>query len=211
MYQNRRSDRFCTDRRREYRGFVTEYGRWVYGGFHVWQKRMLSPVGNDTLRDDDISYIIIQNSSADWNMPREMQAVEVIPESVGEFSGYYSEAGGYPVAIYEGDIVEFDDCGEDGYEYREGFDFVNRAVVVFNNGRFELGNFLSDNSGVLDDMNSNDHEDFTIVFKHCKVVGNIYQNPELLDPPDDPWDISEEDAIALLESSRNSEDEFGDE
>lgn len=83
------------------------------------------------------------------------------------------------VRIYEGDIVEFDDVGEEGYEYKEGFDFANRAVVVWNNGRFELGKFLSDNSEVMELMN-NCHEDFWNALKDCQVIGNIYDNPDLL-------------------------------
>lgn len=82
--------------------------------------------------------------------------------------------------IYEGDIVEFGDTGEEGYEYKEGFDFMNRAVVVWNNGGFEFENYLSTNSGVLEDMNSC-REDFWNDFKDCVVVGSIFANPELLE------------------------------
>ncbi|MDU7031157.1 MAG: YopX family protein [Clostridiales bacterium] len=83
--------------------------------------------------------------------------------------------------LYEGDIVSFEAIGEEGYEYREGIDFMNRAVIVWNDGRFELDRFLSDNSGVLDDMNDC-HKDFWNVLKGCEVVGNIYDNPALLHP-----------------------------
>lgn len=83
--------------------------------------------------------------------------------------------------IYEGDIIEFDDVGEEGYEYKEGFDFQNRAVIIWNNGRFELDKPMSDNSEVLDFMN-NCHEDFWNALKDCKVIGNIYENPGLLNP-----------------------------
>lgn len=85
------------------------------------------------------------------------------------------------VDIYEGDIIEFDDVGEEGYEYKEGFDFRNLAVIVWNNGRFELDKLMSDNSEVLDFMN-NCHEDFWNALKNCKVIGNIYENQELLNP-----------------------------
>lgn len=81
--------------------------------------------------------------------------------------------------IYEGDIVEFDDTGEEGYEYKEGFDFRNRAVIIWNNGRFELGKLISDNSEVLEFMN-NSHEEFWNELKTCKIIGNIHKNRELL-------------------------------
>ncbi len=87
----------------------------------------------------------------------------------------------YAKKIFEGDIICFEDTGEEGYEYKEGFDFTNRAVVVWNNGRFELDRFLSDNSGVLEDMN-NCHEEFWNDFNGCKVIGNIFDDQDLLNP-----------------------------
>lgn len=81
--------------------------------------------------------------------------------------------------IYDGDILKFDDLGEEGYEYVEGFDFVNMASVCFYNGRFELTNFLSDDSAVFEDM-TRDHEEFMSVFGISEVVGNIYEDPELI-------------------------------
>ena len=82
--------------------------------------------------------------------------------------------------IYEGDIVKFEDVGEEGYEYKEGFDFTNYASVEFDNGRWELNNFLDNNSGILETMNSC-HEDFINEFELFEVIGNIYENPELLE------------------------------
>ena len=94
---------------------------------------------------------------------------------------YTSLLDHYAKKIFEGDIISFEDTGEEGYEYKEGFDFTNRAVVVWNNGRFELGKFLSDNSEVVELMN-NCHEDFWNALKDCRVIGNIYDNPDLLNP-----------------------------
>lgn len=65
-----------------FRGKKVDNGEGVYGGFHKWEKRQVCPVA-DSLKEDDVSYMITINSFADWNMPRNMQAVEVIPETVG--------------------------------------------------------------------------------------------------------------------------------
>lgn len=74
--------------------------------------------------------------------------------------------------LWEHDIVKFDDTGEDGYEYKEGFDFKNTARVVFNNGRWALTDFASDNSYVLEEMSGYGHyEDFHNVFKDCEMIG----------------------------------------
>ena len=102
----------------------------------------------------------------------------VEPETVGQFTGFTDKNN---KRIFEGDILEFDDVGEEGYEYKEGFDYKNRAAVVFSKGRFELGNFMSTNSAVADDMVCFCHEDFVSVFEENEVIGNIYDNPELLE------------------------------
>jgi uncharacterized phage protein (TIGR01671 family) len=76
--------------------------------------------------------------------------------------------------IYEGDVLEFDDITGDG------FDFRNKAQVEFYKGRYQLTNFLVSDTRMLEEMNES-HEDFVYQLeKNCKVVGNIYENPELL-------------------------------
>lgn len=82
--------------------------------------------------------------------------------------------------IWVHDIVEFEDTGEEGYEYKEGFDFKNRAEVVYENGRFKFSSFLSNNSGVLDLMN-NYPDEFCETFEDCKVIGNIFDDKKLLE------------------------------
>ena len=83
--------------------------------------------------------------------------------------------------IWENDIVKFDDVGEEGYEYKEGFDFVNIASVEFSFGRWQLSNFVSTNSSVLEDMNGCCNEDFYNIWTYAEVIGNIFDNPELLE------------------------------
>lgn len=81
--------------------------------------------------------------------------------------------------IWENDIVEFEDTGEEGYEYKEGFDYINRAMVEFAEGRWSLTEFASENSGVMEEMY--DHAEFMGIWEYCKVIGNKIDNPELLE------------------------------
>lgn len=156
-----------------FRGIRADTGLWIYGGFHIWERRQLCPVG-DSLKEDEELFMIVRNSDEDFNMPRDVEIVQVIPETVGEYSMYRDVNN---KLIFEGDRIEFSDTGEDGFEYKEGFDFVNSAVVVFNNGRFELTNFLSENSNVYWNM-KHDHEEFVNVFCTCTVIGNIHEKFE---------------------------------
>lgn len=83
--------------------------------------------------------------------------------------------------IFEGDIVKFEDVGEEGYEYKEGFDYTNMAKVIWNKGRYELDSFFDDNSAVLDSMNECPDEFYAMFEHYSEVIGNIFDNPELLE------------------------------
>lgn len=45
-----------------FRGKSTETNQWCYGGFHIWKKRQICVLGDDKLKDDEISYVITVNS-----------------------------------------------------------------------------------------------------------------------------------------------------
>jgi hypothetical protein len=82
--------------------------------------------------------------------------------------------------IYEGDIVEFDDVFED--EYGEACDGFNRAVVKFENGEYTLTDFLDENSQTFESVEDRNTSFKTLIESiEAKVIGNIYENPELLE------------------------------
>lgn len=99
----------------------------------------------------------------------------VDPSTICQCTGFEDKNGRQ---IWENDIVSFEDTGEEGYEYKEGFDFTNRAKVEFAEGRWSLTDFASENSAVMDEMY--DHAEFMELWQGCKVIGNIFDNPELL-------------------------------
>lgn len=94
-------------------------------------------------------------------------------------TGYVDTAG---IEIYEGDIVQFDDLGEEGYEYRDAYDILNQAIVVFNNGRWEFDIFAEVDTGVVNEMNGDvSQEEWHEFMSKClKVIGNIFENRDLL-------------------------------
>lgn len=137
-----------------FRGKRVDSSKWIFGNFlHPW---------------NGVRYLA--------NIHDGLYAYEVIPETVSQYTGLRDKNG---VEVYEGDVLQFDDCGEEGYEYKEGFDFVNRAVVVFENGRFTLDKFLSTNSGVVEELN--DHKELYTTIENSEVIGSIHDNPSLLE------------------------------
>lgn len=162
-------------------------GEWVEGFYCQLPKISFGATiiaNGEMCAEDVIDYIIEikdkQHSNFSNGFPLEVvesEIYEVDSETVCVYIGKDDIEG---KKIFNNDRIQFDDMGEEGYEYKEGYDFTNEATVVWNNGRFELTEFLDTNSGVLDEMNGC-HEDFMLVFENCRVVGNRLDNKELLE------------------------------
>ena len=138
-----------------FRGKSIKTNQWIYGGFHIWEKRQVCALSNDSLKDDEISYVITVNSFADWNMPRTMQAVEVIADTVGQYTGLTDRNGN---KIFEGDIVNILTENEE------------IGVIVYEDGGFivHADKFSID---FINNINGTDVE----------VLGNKYDNPKLME------------------------------
>ena len=137
-----------------FRGKSTETNQWCYGGFHIWKKRQICVLGDDKLKDDEISYVITVNSFADWNMPRTMQAVEVIADTVGQYTGLTDRNGR---KIFEGDIVNI---------LTENEEF---GIITYDDGGF----FVDASTFSVDFMNNINGSDI-------EVIDNIHDNPKAL-------------------------------
>lgn len=107
--------------------------------------------------------------------PIEKLQVEIQIKTLSPYTGMTDKNGN---KIWKNDIVEFEDCGEEGYEFKEGYEFMNRARVEFAEARWSLTDFVETNSGVVDEMY--DHAEFMEIWKYCEVIGNIFDNPALL-------------------------------
>ena len=138
---------------RYYRGKRTDTGEWVFGSLIVWL--------------DGDADICIAGTDSECELPK----VTISPETAGQFTGIYTmeeiEGGDTRCTfIYEGDIVEA--VLTDGIH--QGFSW-GRHVVVFDQGAFCLKN----RRGEITPMCN-----YSVNVKF-KVLGNIHDNPELLE------------------------------
>ena len=112
-------------------------------------------------------------------------AYEVNPETVGQFTGLTDKNG---KKIFEGDVFEFPDeifesyytsCGT---EYNS-WEIKNYGVVGYNEdyGRYDFVQYKFDNNAVETDLHENKYLEFADFVNVLEVIGNIYDNPELLE------------------------------
>lgn len=139
-----------------FRGKRVDNGKWVYGSAENYGEYGFGIKEQGLIKSGTI-YV----------------TPKVILESVGEFTGLYDKNN---VRIFEGDIVEatsqydehylhrfevkFGECGNSGYPEFGYLGFYFDEITTERRLRTDILYWL------------NDYE--------CKVIGNIYDNPELL-------------------------------
>ena len=96
----------------------------------------------------------------------EIKKFSVYSDTVGQYTGLIDRRG---MKIFEGDIVEYEDEAPGQYEYHDSL-IINRGEIRYSEGCFYWTNAVNANlqdsvyKGVAD----------------CEVIGNIWDNPELL-------------------------------
>lgn len=158
-----------------FRGKRVDNGKWVIGNRlfdNVSGKHYIVPFGNitesDKIGQEGCCYCV---------------GFEVIPETIGEFTGLTDKNGN---KIFEGDIVDFfnicgkivNECGAFGIAVLPNIDYcLLESKIPFNNN----ANFcFNDNFISLWELWWNYEQDDNPLYE-VEVIGNIYDNPELLE------------------------------
>ena len=103
-----------------------------------------------------------------WGMTGDSPNMEEIkPETVGQFTGLCDKNG---KKIFEGDIVLFEDESPTNYEYHDCTE-MRCGEIKFGDGAFYITNRIAVEMGDLLYCGELD----------CEVIGNIHDNPELLE------------------------------
>lgn len=93
-----------------------------------------------------------------------LKRYKVIPETVGQFTGLTDKNG---KKIFEGDIVE-------GHCHSQWSRRLQRCVVAYERDSFEARHYVMQGS-------EKRYYTYKVLFsKDVEVIGNIYDNPELL-------------------------------
>ena len=140
----------------KFRGKALITGKWIYGGFHkhIVFTPAIYPSKEEAQKDIEkhTHYLIISDTFSDYCMQRNIQATEVAPETVGQFTGLHDKKG---KEIYEGDILKVDWMRSLAY-----VEYHRDSIMVYSCN--SIGRYLGEVAG------------------DCTVVGNIHDNPELL-------------------------------
>lgn len=144
-----------------FRGKRLDNGEWVEGFYckHDTVKVCF------TTDDPKTKHLIVMDGSCDWGFEPPLQGVEVGPSTVGQFTGLLDKNG---KRIFEGDIVE------DGWV---------KGVVKFLEGTFDSGCYRY-NGWVVECQGCVDHRALSDAGEEWEkpvVLGDIYDNPELLE------------------------------
>lgn len=142
----------------------TENGEWIEGYYYKVQETVHCFNEDYEKNPVPIHHFIIFTRTTDWELPMEVYQTEIIPETLCQFTGLTDKNG---KRIWENDIVNTDSNvrvqikfglysnGFSTWKHNQGFymDFMDKEYY-----RPELGYWA----------------------KKTAVIGNIFDNPELL-------------------------------
>lgn len=147
----------------KFRGRNITTGEWVYGCLvnNLWTYSE-----HHSLQGQSVAEIIVTGEADDWSVVGDDLVVTIDPKTMGQFTGLIDRN---KKEIYEGDIV--------GVEYGKG-------KVIFHAGCFMI-EWIDDPEANMELLAMRNAK-FGHVREDLEMLGNIYQNPELLKKEEQP-------------------------
>lgn len=137
-----------------FRGKRIGNGEWATGFIYEHQPPLQCIVPENYIPEKSKWYIC-NTAFADWNMPRQVEFVEVDPSTVGQFTGLTDKNG---KKVFDGDIVR---CLYGETFYQNEIIFVEGGFCVrHNHNEYACCAALSEHESI-------------------EIIGNIHDNPEL--------------------------------
>lgn len=127
-------------------------GEWVQGSYWELRETTYCFQSDYDMHPDNTKHYIVFDRMTDWGLPNRHLQADVIPETVGQFTGLFDKNG---KKIFEGDIIS---------------GLGNTYVCRWDEGNVEFTVFDGNESFGL----------AYAAYPCMEVVGNIHDNPELL-------------------------------
>lgn len=158
-----------------FRGKRLDIGKWVYGGYFKHDKVKVC----FTSDDPKTKHCIISDGSCDWGFEPPLEYCEVDSETVGQFLEMHDR---HNTPVFENDIVEFIGGSTSRYliwwnREMSMMTAVPLHGIYFNGNDYGNGDYPNFNYSIFCLMMQNPWGDFSDI----RVIGNIHDNPELLD------------------------------
>lgn len=141
----------------KFRGKRIDNGKWVYGTYY----EHLPPLQAFTAKGQEVEkskYYIANTAFADWNMPRQVEFIEVDVSTLGQFTGLKDKNNN---EIYEADIIKYSNSEEEGVGEIAWSPAHMTWRIMFDNDPSLLYYFQCSSE--------------------LEVIGNIFENQDLLD------------------------------
>ena len=131
-------------------------GRWLQGNYMALDKTTYCFREDYEAHPDNTKHYIVFDEMVDWGLPNRHLQGDVLPETVGQYTGLTDKNG---KKIFEGDIMPVWENGEK-YYYK----------VIYNGDCFMLS--------MLDSQQGS----YPLSVKNSisEIIGNIHDNPELM-------------------------------
>lgn len=126
---------------------------WIYGAYLKMLPYTPAPLGASEPLESEYKHLIITEGFSDWNMPRGIEAFDVLSETVGQCTGLKDKNGKF---IYDNDILK-DTLGN-----------------IFQITYIDYGYWLHE-------IKTHNWRPLNTKLECYEVIGNIYDNKELLE------------------------------
>lgn len=175
--KSRRGTGGLTMREILFRGKRIDNGEWVEGYYYKAKYYRT---------DDELCDYITVPHPKEYNEPSSHYIVN--PDTVGQYTGLKDKNG---TKIFEGDIFKFNDEVWESYYTSCGTEYdscevKNYGVVGFDEDRscFDFVQYKFNENSVEADLHENHDIEFADFISELEVIGNIHDNPELLEGGD---------------------------
>lgn len=142
-----------------FKGKRKDNGEWVEGYYCKISETTYAFAEDYEKHPIPVHHYILQESMTDWGLPNKFWQYEIDPETLCQYTGLKDKNGN---RIWENDVVKDDNK------------LLLGAVIWFQNGYDYVGWFL-DEVSLIEPMMMSEQ-----MWNDCEVLGNIFDNPELL-------------------------------